>query len=186
MPVLLLPQLLLTSEYAEELSIDNKNQEKNTNSIQSTVDQPALDRGIDYLDLNRDGYGIWYDLDDCTVAIVFSTIENLIAFDDPKDKISDLVNSVVEYYEMLSADGYKYEVRWHTKTPGAPEGQGNTWVVTRTTLGTATGQPKTTHILVDDTWVPRYQWQAAITAFQNGTATPEQLSLLENGHWPAT
>jgi hypothetical protein len=84
-----------------------------------------------------------------------------------------------------SADGYKYEVRWHTRTPGAPEGQGNTWVVTRTTPGTPTGQVQTQHILVGDTWVPRYTWQAAIDAYNNGTATPEQLQMLQDGHWEA-
>lgn len=40
-------------------------------------------------------------------------------------------------YEQISYkwnDGtYKYEVRWHTRTSGgAPEGQGNTWVIQRT------------------------------------------------------
>ena len=41
-------------------------------------------------------------------------------------------------YEQISYkwnDGtYKYEVRWHTRTSGAPEGQGNTWVIQRTIL----------------------------------------------------
>lgn len=48
-------------------------------------------------------------------------------------------------------NGQNYEVRWHTKTPGAPEGQGNTWVVSRVTPGTPTGQVRTEHILVGDT-----------------------------------
>ena len=42
-------------------------------------------------------------------------------------------------YEQISYkwnDGtYKYEVRWHTRTSGAPEGQGNTWVIQRTIPG---------------------------------------------------
>ena len=84
-----------------------------------------------------------------------------------------------------SADGYKYEVRWHTKTPGAPKGQGNTWVVSRVTPGTSTGQVRVEHILVGDNWIPRYQWQNAINAYRNGTATREQLQLLKDGHWNA-
>lgn len=24
---------------------------------------------------------------------------------------------------------YKYEARWHVRTSGAPEGQGNTWMI---------------------------------------------------------
>ena len=82
-------------------------------------------------------------------------------------------------------NGQTYEVRWHTKTPDAPEGQGNTWVVSRVTPGTPTGQVRTEHILVGDTWLPRYQWQDAINAYKNGTATQEQLQLLKNGHWQA-
>ena len=84
-----------------------------------------------------------------------------------------------------SENGQNYEVRWHTKTPGAPEGQGNTWVVSRVTPGTPTGQVRTEHILVGDTWIPRYQWQDAINSYRNGTATQEQLQLLKDGHWQA-
>ena len=43
-------------------------------------------------------------------------------------------------YEQISYNwrdtNYKYEIRWYTRTPGAPEGQGNTWVIRRTTPGT--------------------------------------------------
>ena len=92
-------------------------------------------------------------------------------------------------YDQISfkwtENGKNYEVRWHTKTPGAPEGQGNTWVVSRVTPGTPTGQVRTEHILVGDTWVSRYQWQEAINANKNGTATLEQLQLLKDGHWQA-
>lgn len=84
-----------------------------------------------------------------------------------------------------SENGYNYEVRWHTRTPGAPAEQGNTWVVSRVTPGTPTGQVRAEHILVGDTWVPGYQWQDAINAYSNGTATAEQLQLLMDGHWSA-
>ena len=41
------------------------------------------------------------------------------------------------------------------------------------------------HILVGNTWIPRYEWQEAIRANKNGTAAREQLKLLEDGHWEA-
>ena len=92
-------------------------------------------------------------------------------------------------YDQISfkwtENGQNYEVRWHTKTPGAPKGQGNTWVVSRVTPGTPTGKVRTEHILAGDTWIPRYQWQDAINAYRNGTATQEQLQLLKDGHWQA-
>ncbi|MBW7475224.1 hypothetical protein K0T92_10745 [Paenibacillus oenotherae] len=85
------------------------------------------------------------------------------------------------------SDGYyKYELRWHTRTPGAPINQGNTWVIERTTPGNTTGQSRTYHIYTGgNQWTPRHEWQAAITARQNGTATAAQNKMLENGHWPA-
>ncbi|MDF2869629.1 MAG: hypothetical protein K0R05_1204 [Anaerocolumna sp.] len=93
-------------------------------------------------------------------------------------------------YDQISykwSDGtYKFEARWHTKTPGAPTGQGNTWVVERTTPGTPTGQKAVTHILTGDSvWTSRNDWQQAITAFQNDIATEAQKTLLERGHWVA-
>jgi Pretoxin HINT domain len=84
------------------------------------------------------------------------------------------------------SDGtYKYEARWHTRTPGAPADQGNTWVVTRTTPGSQTTR-KQQHILTgDNQWTSMKQWQDAVSARQNGVATPEQQALLGSGHWSA-
>lgn len=80
---------------------------------------------------------------------------------------------------------YKYEARWHTRTPGAPAGQGNSWVVERITPGTSTGQQKTSHILLSDgTWVPKSTWYDAIAARKAGVATPEQVRILDSGHHP--
>jgi hypothetical protein len=82
---------------------------------------------------------------------------------------------------------YGYEARWHTRTPGAPATQGDTWVVTRTTPGTAQGQRKVQHILTGpNQWTPLQQWQRAVTANQAGTATQAEQALLQQGHWPAT
>lgn len=44
---------------------------------------------------------------------------------------------------------------------------------------------RTEHILAGDTWIPKYQWQDAINAYRNGTATQEQLQLLKDEHWQA-
>jgi len=84
-----------------------------------------------------------------------------------------------------SENGYIYEARWHTKTPGAPAGQGNTWVVERITPGTSTGQMRVTDIKVGETWVTRTAWQNAIKAYQNGTMTAAQEAMLKAGHWLA-
>jgi len=85
-----------------------------------------------------------------------------------------------------SDDVYKYEARWHTRTPGAPKDQGNTWVITRTTPGKVTGHLKVQHVMTgENEWTTMNEWQKAIRARQNGVTTPEQQSLLDCGHWPA-
>ncbi|MDR1559981.1 MAG: hypothetical protein LBS84_09855 [Clostridiales bacterium] len=81
---------------------------------------------------------------------------------------------------------YKYEIRWHTRTPGAPADQKNTWIVERTTHGNATGQIKTRHIYTQKKeWVKKYDWQEALRAYQKGVASDAQRLLLESGHWKA-
>ncbi len=48
-------------------------------------------------------------------------------------------------YEQISykwKDGdYKYEARWHTRTPDAPENQGRTWVIERVKPGNGGVKP---------------------------------------------
>lgn len=84
-----------------------------------------------------------------------------------------------------SDGGQNYEARWHTRTPGAPANAGPSWVVTRTTPGTAAGTPRTTEILTGQTWTPGNTWFAAVAARKAGTATPAQQALLDSGHFPA-
>ncbi|WP_143318543.1 hypothetical protein [Clostridium sp. HBUAS56017] len=85
-----------------------------------------------------------------------------------------------------SDNNYKYDSRWHTRTPGAPPEQGNTWVIERITPGNANGQRSVSHILTGEgEWTPRKVWQDAITARQNGVATEAQNDILKGGHWPA-
>jgi len=81
-------------------------------------------------------------------------------------------------------DGKRIEARWHTRTPGAPPEQGDTWVVTRTTPGTTTGQRQVQHVLTGpNEWTTMQEWQAAVTANQHGVATTAQQGLLRKGHW---
>jgi hypothetical protein len=77
---------------------------------------------------------------------------------------------------------YKYEARWHTRTPGAPINQGNTWVIERTIPGSG-GVPPKSQILVGTQWISRFEWQEAIKAYQNGVANLRQIQILEQGHW---
>ena len=95
--------------------------------------------------------------------------------------------SMADGYEQISYkwnDGtYKYEVRWHTRTSGAPEGQGNTWVIQRTIPGNGGTKPLTQFLIGKNEWVEGWKWYDAINARKNGTATQEQIELLDKGHW---
>ena len=95
--------------------------------------------------------------------------------------------SMADGYEQISYkwnDGtYKYEVRWHTRTSGAPEGQGNTWVIQRTIPGNGGKKPSTQFLIGENEWVEGWKWYDAISARKNGTATQEQVELLDKGHW---
>lgn len=95
--------------------------------------------------------------------------------------------SMADGYEQISYkwnDGtYKYEVRWHTRTSGAPEGQGNTWVIQRTIPGNGGKKPSTQFLIGENEWVEGWKWYDAISTRKNGTATQEQIELLDKGHW---
>ncbi|WP_269058770.1 ribonuclease YeeF family protein [Lentibacillus populi] len=90
-------------------------------------------------------------------------------------------------YEQITYkwnDGdYKYEVRWHTRTPGAPESQGNTWVIQRTIPGNGGSMPQTFFMVGKNEWIEAHKWYDAIAARKAGVATNEQLKLLNDGHW---
>ena len=72
-------------------------------------------------------------------------------------------------------------------TINAPKEQGDSWVVNRDKPGIGYGKnarPATHEILVGkNKWVSRKEWQAAIRARKNGTATKQQKEMLDNGHW---
>ncbi|PAE08307.1 hypothetical protein CHI12_06690 [Terribacillus saccharophilus] len=90
-------------------------------------------------------------------------------------------------YEQLTYkwkdESYKYEVRWHTKTPGAPENQGNTWVVQRTLPGNGGNRPQSFFKIGENEWIEGSKWYEAISARKSGNATPDQLEILDKGHW---
>jgi RHS repeat-associated protein len=93
-------------------------------------------------------------------------------------------------YEQISfrwtSEGHKFEARWHTRTPGAPKEQGDTWVVTRRTPGNSTGKQAVEHVMVgEDQWVSMHAWQEAVNANKANTATEVQKNLLQAGHYPA-
>ena len=78
---------------------------------------------------------------------------------------------------------YKYEVRWHTRTSGAPKTQGNTWVIKRTKPGSGGIKPSSEFLIGENEWVAGYKWYDAIAARKAGIATPEQEAILDKGHW---
>ncbi len=82
---------------------------------------------------------------------------------------------------------FSYTSRWHTRTPNAPKGQGDSWVIQRDKAGLGYGKnahPAQHEILVgENKWVSKKEWQDAIRARKNGTATKEQKEMLDNGHW---
>lgn len=88
-------------------------------------------------------------------------------------------------YEQITYkwnDGtYKYEVRWHTRTSGAPADQGNTWVIQRTIPGSGGNKPQSFFKIGENEWVEGYKWYDAIAARKAGTATPEQVRILDQG-----
>ncbi|WFR63780.1 WXG100 family type VII secretion target [Paenibacillus amylolyticus] len=95
--------------------------------------------------------------------------------------------SMNDGYEQITYkwnDGtYKYEVRWHTRTSGAPIDQGNTWVIQRTIPGSGGSKPQSFYKIGENEWVEGYKWYDAIAARKTGTATPEQVRILDQGHW---
>ncbi|MEC0259718.1 WXG100 family type VII secretion target [Paenibacillus lautus] len=95
--------------------------------------------------------------------------------------------SMADGYEQITYkwnDGtYKYEVRWHTRTSGAPADQGNTWVIQRTIPGSGGNKPQSFFKIGENEWVEGYKWYDAIAARKAGTATQEQVRILDQGHW---
>ena len=71
----MLPQISVMSVFAEKQIDDNISP-----NIGNTSVQLAVDFGIDYIELNRDEYGVWNNLNDCAAANVINIIEYLNSF----------------------------------------------------------------------------------------------------------
>jgi len=82
---------------------------------------------------------------------------------------------------------YEYIGRWHTKTPGAPINQGDSWVIERRKPGIGYGpnaRKAIREVLVGKyKWVSKAEWNNAIHARKTGTITKKQREMLDNGHW---
>lgn len=111
----------------------------------------------------------------------------------PIPKTAKIIEEKKDGYDQVkytwTEKDYSYTSRWHTRTPNAPPEQGNSWVVQRDQAGIGYGKdarPAKHEILVGkDKWVSKKEWQDAIRARKNGTATKEQKEMLDNGHWKA-
>ena len=98
---------------------------------------------------------------------------------------AELKNSGSDQFQYKWNDGtYKWDVRWHTRTPNAPPNQETTWVVMRETSGQGAVKPYSEFFLQDNTWAKGFDWYEAIRTRKLGTATSQQVELLDKGHWP--
>lgn len=88
-----------------------------------------------------------------------------------------------------SENGYNYTCRWHTRTPGAPPEQGDSWVVERHRPGIGAGpnarKAKREILIGKGKWILKSTWDEAIRARKTGKATQEQKEILKHGHWKA-
>lgn len=82
-----------------------------------------------------------------------------------------------------TGNGVNWNVRWHTETPRAPIGTGNTWSVDRKINGTSGTQSVKQQLLNDGTWYPLGLYKTAGVEWQKGTATPQQAEILSKGHF---
>ncbi|WP_028977517.1 ribonuclease YeeF family protein [Sporolactobacillus terrae] len=103
--------------------------------------------------------------------------------DDAKIKAQSKSTGYEQISYKWSEDHYKYEARWHTRTPGAPKNQGNTWVIQRTVPGNGSNKPRTFFKIDVDEWIAATEWYAAISARKANKATKDQINLLNKGHW---
>ena len=82
---------------------------------------------------------------------------------------------------------YKYQGRWHTRTPKAPKEQGVTWVIERKITGQGYGKyarqgVKEVMVGIDE-WIPEGVWRDAGNARGLGTITKKQEGWLDAGHF---
>lgn len=84
---------------------------------------------------------------------------------------------------------YKYESRWHTHTPNAPDYSQDTWVVTRTLPGIPAGnnhrEKVMMYLIKEKGWVSSIEWDNAKRLRKLNKETEDSRRLLDNGHWKA-
>lgn len=126
------------------------------------------------------------DMSESEIAKIVEEYKHKSPIEIP-DNVNYKAKSMSDGYEQISYkwnDGtYKYEARWHTRTSGAPEGQGNTWVIQRTVPGNGGTKPSSQFLIGENEWIEGWKWYDAINARKNGTATMEQIEILDKGHW---
>lgn len=88
-------------------------------------------------------------------------------------------------------NGAKYESRWHEKTPNSPKYMGKSWQVEKIINGKGYGsnsRPRERYHLIKGKngakkWISHKEYQACITAKNNGTLTKKQKEVLDGAHW---
>ena len=127
-----------------------------------------------------------YELTKMSESIAKTSPIKIPEYADVKVEIKD------GYYQIKyrwNQDGYKYESRWHTRTPSAPSGQVDTWVVSRNVPGIGFGvnhRKGYTDVMVSENmWIDQDVWQDAISASQQKISTELQEEILDNGHTKA-
>jgi hypothetical protein len=164
-----MPQTPEESEYIRKFKEDNQGTTLSDGEILVTYKPSTLSSKVH----SFNGYDI--DVNNAPIRIP----DNAVITDQIKTGYSQVKFTWNE-------SGYKYEARWHTRTPGAPVEQGNTWVITKTKPGSSTGTPRLEYIMTgENQWTTMSDWQNAIAARKAGTITPAQERILEKGHWPA-
>ncbi len=105
-------------------------------------------------------------------------------------------------YDIQSKNGYKqikykynkknfeYEVRWHTPTPNAPKGIGNTYQITRKKKGRGYGKNASKKVVEhmlkypngNTKWISDNDYQDAIRNNKKGIATKKEKEMIKYGH----
>ena len=97
--VVMFSQFTVLPGFAEELNKDNESQNDS-----DTFAYSAVNLGIDYLESNRDEYGIWSTLSDGATSDVINTIELLDKLGISKTKTVERIAASVGYLDMLYSE----------------------------------------------------------------------------------
>lgn len=172
------------AESKDTKSVNEENLES-VNRFQTGVDNrklsdPSIESGnfVDYMDDSEaQRYREYW-------ARIYKDYSPVKIPDNAKIK-AEFKKAGYEQFQYKWNDGtYRWDVRWHTRTPNAPLNQGSTWVVKRETIGNGPVKPHSEFFLQGNQWIQGFKWYDAIKARKLGTATPQQVDILDKGHWP--